>query len=43
MLAGKPGDAEAAYREAGISHFIFMGCDVHGTLVELLARAGVSQ
>jgi len=27
ILAGKPGDAETAYRDAGIESFIFAGCD----------------
>jgi methylmalonyl-CoA mutase len=35
FLAGNPGQNEAAYREAGIDQFIFLGCDVLGTLTEL--------
>lgn len=35
LLAGNPGAAEAAYRESGIDQFIFIGCDVLGTLTEL--------
>lgn len=35
ILAGNPGQNEAKYREAGIDRFIFMGCDVLGTLTEL--------
>jgi methylmalonyl-CoA mutase len=31
-LAGRPGELEAALREAGIETFIFMGCDVISTL-----------
>jgi methylmalonyl-CoA mutase len=35
LLAGNPGANEATYREGGIDQFIFMGCDVLGTLTEL--------
>jgi len=35
LLAGNPGAAEATYREGGVDQFIFMGCDVLGTLTEL--------
>ena len=31
-LAGRPGEHEQAYRAAGVDTFIFMGCDVLGTL-----------
>jgi methylmalonyl-CoA mutase len=31
-LAGRPGDLEAALKEAGVKSFIFMGCDVVSTL-----------
>ncbi|MCU4182255.1 methylmalonyl-CoA mutase subunit beta [Bosea sp. BH3] len=34
-LAGRPGESEAALNQAGVSSFIFMGCDV----VETLERA----
>ncbi len=40
-LAGRPGDREAAYREAGIDEFIFLGCDVHAVLRALLTELGV--
>ncbi|MCP4655834.1 MAG: methylmalonyl-CoA mutase [bacterium] len=40
-LAGRPGEREAACREAGIDEFIFLGCDVHGVLRALLAELGV--
>jgi methylmalonyl-CoA mutase len=36
VLAGRPGDQEQVYRQAGIDHFIFLGCDVHKTLETLL-------
>ncbi|HEY5961885.1 MAG TPA: hypothetical protein VIV60_35240, partial [Polyangiaceae bacterium] len=35
ILAGNPGANEAKYREAGIDQFIFIGCDVLGTLTAL--------
>lgn len=41
VLAGRPGEHEAAYREAGVSHFIYMGCDVAHTLDALLQQMGV--
>ena len=31
-LAGRPGDNEANWRQAGVKSFIFMGCDVLATL-----------
>jgi methylmalonyl-CoA mutase len=31
-LAGRPGDLEAALKEAGVKTFVFMGCDVLSTL-----------
>lgn len=39
ILAGNPGQNEAKYREAGINRFIYMGCDVLGTLTELANNA----
>jgi methylmalonyl-CoA mutase len=41
VLAGRPGDAEQAWRDAGVTDFIYMGCDVVRTLEELLAAVGV--
>jgi methylmalonyl-CoA mutase len=35
LLAGNPGQNEATYREGGVDQFIFIGCDVLGTLTEL--------
>jgi methylmalonyl-CoA mutase len=35
ILAGNPGQNEARYRAAGIDQFIYIGCDVLGTLTEL--------
>ena len=32
QLAGRPGDNEAKWREAGVKNFIFAGCDVLSTL-----------
>jgi methylmalonyl-CoA mutase len=33
-LAGRPGDKEAAWRQAGVKTFVFMGCDALSTLRE---------
>jgi methylmalonyl-CoA mutase len=41
-LAGRAGEREAALREAGISGFLFMGCDVLTTLEALLAGMGLT-
>jgi hypothetical protein len=41
ILAGNPGANEAKYRIAGVDRFIFMKCDVLGTLHELLRAEGV--
>ena len=41
VLAGNPGDNEAAWREAGVDRFIFIKCDVLSTLRELLQEEGV--
>ena len=31
-LAGRPGEMETAFKEAGVKTFVFMGCDVISTL-----------
>jgi len=41
ILAGNPGAKEASYRAAGFDRFIFVRCDVLGTLRELLREEGV--
>jgi methylmalonyl-CoA mutase len=41
ILAGNPGANEAKYRAAGVDRFIFIKCDVLGTLHELLREEGV--
>jgi methylmalonyl-CoA mutase len=41
VLAGNPGANEAAWRAAGVDRFIFIKCDVLGTLRELLREEGV--
>lgn len=41
ILAGFPGDKKDTYTQAGIDQFIFMKCDVLGTLRELLRDEGV--
>ncbi len=41
VLAGRPGEREAALRQAGVDRFIHVGCDVLETLRELLEEEGV--
>jgi methylmalonyl-CoA mutase len=41
VLAGAPGANEAAWRASGVDRFIFMKCDVVGTLREILREEGV--
>jgi methylmalonyl-CoA mutase len=41
LVAGRPGDHEQAWRDAGVDHFIFTGCDAHGVLRSLLTATGV--
>ncbi len=41
VLAGNPGEREAAYRAAGVSDFIFVGVNLVTVLSGLLTRAGV--
>lgn len=43
VVAGRMGTHEASWREAGVTHAIYMGCDALGTLKELLTRVGVEQ
>ncbi|WID96011.1 methylmalonyl-CoA mutase subunit beta [Bosea vestrisii] len=38
-LAGRPGEQEAALREAGVTNFVFAGCDAIAVLQEALAIA----
>ncbi len=42
VLAGNPGPAEAAWRALGVDAFIFVRCDVVGTLWSLLHAEGVA-
>jgi methylmalonyl-CoA mutase len=42
LLAGRPGEHEAAFKEQGVSHFIYLGLDVVTTLGQLLDRLGVA-
>src|SRR5262249_26878671 len=37
-LAGRPGEREAAWRQAGVGTFIYMGCDMLATLEGAYAR-----
>lgn len=41
VLAGNPGEREAAYRSAGVDRFVFVRCDVLSLLSDLLREAGV--
>jgi methylmalonyl-CoA mutase len=41
VLAGNPGTNEAAWRAAGVDRFIFIKCDVLGTLRQMLTEEGV--
>ena len=43
VLAGYPGENEAAWKAAGVDRFIFIKCDVLATLTELLREEGVLQ
>jgi methylmalonyl-CoA mutase len=42
VLAGRPGEHEVAYQQAGVSQFIFLGLDVVATLTQLLDSLGVA-
>ncbi len=42
VLAGKPGDREAAWRDAGVDQFVFTGQDVLAALETLHAALGVT-
>ncbi len=42
FLAGHPGDKKTAYMEAGVDDFIFMGCNVLGSLRTTLSHLGVT-
>jgi methylmalonyl-CoA mutase len=42
VLAGNPGPSEAAWRALGVDAFIFVRCDVVGTLWSLLHAEGVA-
>jgi len=42
VLAGRPGDREADYREAGVDRFIFIGCNVLDALQQMLTEEGAS-
>jgi methylmalonyl-CoA mutase len=39
-MAGRPGEAEARLREAGVESFIFAGCDALAALREAHEQAG---
>ena len=39
FLAGRPGERESEWREAGVDDFIFLGCDAYGLLESLVGAA----
>ena len=41
ILAGRPGENEEAWKNAGVDRFIFISCNVLSTLRELLTEEGV--
>lgn len=41
VVAGRPGAMEAAFREAGVSEFLYVGCDVLQSLNAMLSRGGL--
>ena len=41
LVAGRPREHETAWREAGVTGFIHMGCDQYRMLVDLLQEEGV--
>jgi len=43
VVAGRPGDHEQAWREAGVTRFIHLGCDVVQTLQETLRTLEVTR
>ena len=43
LVAGRPGDQEAALREAGVSDFVFVGADVLSVMTEVLDATGVQR
>ncbi len=40
LMAGKPGDAEATYKHAGVDQFLYAGLNVVSTLQDLLKKTG---
>jgi methylmalonyl-CoA mutase len=40
VLAGRPGERELDFRNAGVDRFVYMGCDVLATLTELMHEEG---
>jgi methylmalonyl-CoA mutase len=41
-LAGRPGDVEAALKEAGVKDYIFLGCDALAMLKAALQKIGLA-
>jgi methylmalonyl-CoA mutase len=42
VLAGRPGDQQAAFEAAGVTRFIYVGADVVASLTQLLDEMGVA-
>lgn len=42
LVAGRPGALESSLREAGVDGFIYVGCDVVGSLSDILSTYGAS-
>jgi methylmalonyl-CoA mutase cobalamin-binding subunit len=43
LVAGRPGEREAALREAGVSDFVFVGADVLAVMTRVLDSVGVER
>jgi methylmalonyl-CoA mutase len=43
LVAGRPGEREAALREAGVSDFVFVGADVLTVMTQVLDSVGVER
>ena len=43
LVAGRPGEREAALREAGVSDFVFVGADVLAVMTRVLDSVGVQR
>ncbi|MBL0939501.1 MAG: methylmalonyl-CoA mutase small subunit [Gemmatimonadaceae bacterium] len=41
-MAGRPGEHEAAWREAGVTGYVYLGCDVPAALRSMLTALGIA-